>query len=407
MKIAMISEHASPLATLGRADGGGQNVHVGALSRALAARGHHVVIYTRRDAPRLPDRVPICEGVVVEHVPAGPPSAVAKDDILPFVPDFAAYLGRRLAVDPPDVVHAHFWMSGLAALQATGTLTLPIVQTFHALGSVKRRFHGSDDPSPPQRVKVETLIGRRVAQVIASCPDEVRELRRMGIGYQQVTVIPCGVDLERFQPVEGSPPPRNGVRLLSIGRLVPRKGVDDVIRALAKVPGAVTLTVAGGSPSAELDSDAEVCRLRTLAARVGVAGRVRFLGQVRHDEVPALIRAADLVVCTPWYEPFGMVALEAMACGVPIVASAVGGLQDTVIPGVTGELVPPRSPDHLAYALRRLLADPVRMQGYRFAAVDRVRAAFSWERVGEATETVYARVAARTASTSVAAQVAS
>jgi D-inositol-3-phosphate glycosyltransferase len=393
MKIAMVSEHASPLAVLGRADGGGQNVHVNALSRALAARGHQLVIFTRRDDPALPVQVPLADRVLVEHVPAGPPGPLAKDDLLAFVQDFAGYLAERFADESPDLVHAHFWMSGLAALQATAGLQIPVVQTFHALGSVKRRFQGSADPSPPQRVKIEALIGRTVARVIASCADEVGELRRMGLAAAQIGVVPCGVDIDRFRPTAAHFGPRTPPHLLSIGRLVERKGVDDVIRAMAAVPEGVTLTVAGGPPVADLDADPEARRLRAIAERLGVADRVRFLGQVPHQEVPGLVRSADLVVCTPWYEPFGMVALEAMACGVPVVASAVGGLQDTVLPGVTGELVPARSPDRLAHTLCRLFDDPVRMQAYRFAAADRARAAFSWERVAAATEAIYRDVA--------------
>jgi glycosyltransferase involved in cell wall biosynthesis len=391
MKIAMVSEHASPLAPLGSPDTGGQNVHVGALAAALAERGHDVTIYTRRDDPTVPARVPLSHKVCVEHVPAGPPEPVFRDHLLSYIPDFGAYLADRFTTERPDLVHAHFWMSGLAALQAARDHGLPVVQTFHALGTVKRRHQGAADTSPPERVKLERAIGRAVAHVIASCEDEVQELRRMGIGYGRMTVVPSGVDLERFQPRLADFELRPAPRLLSIGRLVERKGVDDVVRALAKVANA-TLIIAGGAPLNLLAEDPDAMRLRAVVDRLGVRDRVTFLGQVPHDEVPDLMRSVDLVVCAPWYEPFGIVPVEAMACGVPVVGTAVGGLKDTVLPGVTGELVPPRSPDHLAYALRRLLNDPVRLQAYRFAAADRARAAFSWERVAVSTEQVYRRV---------------
>jgi D-inositol-3-phosphate glycosyltransferase len=388
VKIAMVSEHASPLATLGGADAGGQNVHVAALSQAVARQGHPVTVYTRRDAAGLPDRVELGPGVTVEHVPAGPPEEVPKDELLPWMPDFGAYLARRWATDPPDVVHAHFWMSGLAALEGAGDLCTPVLQTFHALGVVKRRHQGEKDTSPTDRIRLERAIGGAVTRIIATCSDEVFELVRMGVPRRKISVVPCGVDVERFTPNGPRAPRGRRPRLLWLGRLVERKGVDTVIQALAKVPDA-ELLVAGGPPRCRLADDPEACRLMDLARTLQLSDRVSFLGRVEHDQVPPLIRSADVVVSTPWYEPFGIVPLEAMACGAPVVGSAVGGMADTIVDGVTGIHVPPRRPDVLAPALRSLLDDPTRRQAYGVGAVDRVRARYTWQRIAQETSAIY------------------
>lgn len=401
MRIAMVSEHASPLAALGGVDAGGQNVHVAALAGELAAAGNEVVVYTRRDDPDLADRVAMAPRLDVVHVPAGPARHVPKDDLLAWMADFGRWLGRRWQQDPPDVVHAHFWMSGLAALQAARMVTppVPVVQTFHALGSVKRRHQGDKDTSPKGRVATEAALGRSVDLVIATCSDEVTELRRLGVPDGRVTVVPCGVDLEHFRPapraldrgdLDRDPGP--GHRLLSIGRLVERKGVDTVIQALVDLPG-VELRVAGGPPPEGLGDDPEVQRLAALARTLKVADRVTFLGCVAHDDVPQVIQESDVVVATPWYEPFGIVPLEAAACGRPVVGSAVGGLLDSVQHGVTGLLVPPQDPEALAEAVVGLLADPVRRRRYGTAGRRRAEERYGWDSVARETYRAYRTVA--------------
>ena len=407
-QIAMVSEHASPLAIrtgLGGPDGGGQNVFVADLATEMGRQGHHVTVYTRRDSPDLPDRVRLSPGVTVEHVPVGPATPLPKDELLHLMPDFGRYLEKRWAQSPPYVAHAHFWMSGLAALRAADALggRIPVVQTFHALGSVKRRHQGGKDTSPIERLRLEPAIGRTVQAVIATCTDETRELLRMGVPRERIRVVPCGVDLERFCP--DGPVDRSGAaeleapgwpqtRLVALSRLVERKGVDTAIEALAQIPGA-ELVVAGGPPFADLDDDEEVGRLRQVAREIGVHGRVSFLGRVARDQVPALLRSADLVVTLPWYEPFGMVPLEAMACGRPVVATGVGGHLDSIVNGVTGVWVPPRRPGEAARRIRSLLADGTRATAMGFAAADRARSRYSWERIAQETLAVYEQAAAR------------
>ncbi len=391
MKISMVSEHASPLAALGEVDAGGQNVHVAELSAGLTRAGHEVTVYTRRDDEKQPDEVTMPGGYRVVHVPAGPPRYVPKDELLPHMGEFTRFLSSRWEADRPDVVHAHFWMSGLASLMATRPLGVPVVQTFHALGVVKRRHQGAHDTSPAERIGLERLIGRHASRVAATCSDEVFELVRMGLPRSRMSVVPCGVDLERFTPQGPAEPRDHRYRIVSVGRLVPRKGFDVAIAALRSLPE-VELIIAGGPPEDRLAEDPEARRLLRFASDLGVADRVRLTGRIARADVPALLRSADVVVCTPWYEPFGIVPLEAMACGVPVVAAAVGGLTDTVVDGVTGVHVPPRRPDAVAAAVRRLLGDAALRDAYGIAGSDRARCRYSWDRIATDTLRVYERV---------------
>ncbi|MFV9634061.1 glycosyltransferase [Mycobacterium neumannii] len=391
MKIAMVSEHASPLAALGGVDAGGQNVHVAEVSAALTRRGHQVSVYTRRDDPDLPDRVVTPEGYTVVHVAAGPPEPLPKDELLSYMGPFAQFLDADWAVDRPDVVHAHFWMSGIATQLAARHLNLPAVQTFHALGVVKRRHQGVQDTSPPERLRLEATVARSAAWVAATCTDEVFELTRMGRSRNRISVVPCGVDLDLFSP-EGPVAPRSGLhRIVSVGRFVPRKGFDVVVRALPHLPE-TELVIVGGPDESQLGSDPEARRLMDLATQLGVADRVRLYGSVSRTDMPAILRSANVVTCTPWYEPFGIVPLEAMACGVPVVASAVGGMLDTVVHDVTGQLVKPERPDEVAKAVNRLLRDDFLRQSMGAAGRDRARARYSWDRVAADTQRIYDRL---------------
>ncbi|HEY0700440.1 MAG TPA: glycosyltransferase [Micromonospora sp.] len=397
MRIAMISEHASPLAALGGEDAGGQNTHVAELSAALAEAGHDVRVYTRRDDPALPETVRHNDGVAVVHVPAGPPEAVPKDDLLPYRADFSDYLTARWRGDDwvPEVAHAHFWMSGLAALTAGRRTGIPVVLTYHALGTVKRRHQGAADTSPARRIGYERALGRAVDRVVAQSQDEVRELVRMGVPRSRLTVVPSGVNGRTFAPEGPSAPRVTGrARILSVGRLVARKGFGELVRAMPLVPDAECLVI-GGPPAAGLDDDPQARRLLELADDCGVADRVRLVGAVPREEMPYWYRSADIVVAAPWYEPFGLTPLEAMACGVPVVGTAVGGLTDTVVDGLTGDLVPPRDPRALGTAIRRLLAERVRRFAYATAALDRARQCYSWQRAADQLTGIYAAVGER------------
>jgi glycosyltransferase involved in cell wall biosynthesis len=393
MRIDLVSEHASPLAAIGGVDAGGQNVHVAALAAGLAARGHEVTVHTRRDDADLPDRVRTADGYDVAHVPAGPATVIPKDELLQYMATFADVLHAEWAATRPDVVHAHFWMSGLASVQAAAGLGIPVLQTFHALGSVKRRHQGDADTSPEQRIDLERGLCAGVDHVVATCTDEVFELRRLGLSSDRVSIVPCGVDTAVFTPRGPIAPRSDRPRLLVLGRLVERKGQEDAVRALAAV-AAAELVVVGGPPTDELDGDPEVCRLRDVAADLGVADRLIFTGSVSRADVPGWIRSADVVLAVPWYEPFGITPLEAMACGRPVVATAVGGLVDSVADGVTGDLVPPRDAAALGEALAALLADEERRVAYGAAGVRRARTRYRWSRVVADTDAVYRQVLA-------------
>jgi glycosyltransferase involved in cell wall biosynthesis len=391
MKIAMVSEHASPLAVLGGADAGGQNVHVAELSAALTRRGDAVTVYTRRDDPGLPERVEMPQGYTVVHVPAGPARHLPKDELLVHMGSFAQFLDEQWSVDRPDVAHAHFWMSGIATQLAARHLDLPTVQTFHALGVVKRRHQGADDTSPKDRQRLEAMVARAATWVAATCTDEVFELMRMGRPRARMSVVPCGVNLNLFTPGGPTAPRGERHRIVSVGRFVPRKGFDIVVRALPALPHS-ELVIVGGPERSQLDSDPEAVRLLALAESLGVADRVQLYGSVAREDMPAILRSADVVACTPWYEPFGIVPLEAMACGVPVVASAVGGMLDTVVHDVTGRLVKPKSHTEVADAINQLMRDDFLRQSLGAAGRDRTRARYSWDRIAADTFRIYERL---------------
>ncbi|MDM7890167.1 glycosyltransferase [Curtobacterium caseinilyticum] len=404
MKIAMVSEHASPLAVLGGVDAGGQNVHVAELSGALADRGHQVTVYTRRDDAEQPVRVLLRPGVEVVHVDAGPARHVPKDDLFPYMDTFASVLAAEWFVDRPDVVHGHFWMSGHAALEAVkqvqtraGGVRIPVVQTFHALGVVKRRHQGTADTSPAEREWIEPAVGRSADQVVATCSDEAFELKALGVPLHAISVVPCGVDTELFRP--DGPVEERGrpFRVLTASRLVRRKGVGTTIAALAKLLDEgreAELVVVGGAGTAgaDLADDPEYQRLDALARSLGVREHVTFRGQLGQHDMPAVYRSADVVVCAPWYEPFGIVPLEAMACGRPVVASSVGGLIDTVVEDATGLHVAPRDEDAVAAAVGTLLDDAERREAFGRAGRRRAETRYTWHKVAADSERVYERL---------------
>ncbi len=387
MRIAMVSMTASPL-TAHAADGGGRGIQLEALSRALAARGHEVVVHTRRDRVGLPDQVRLGPGVTVHHVDAGPLRPLAADDVVACMPRFASELAQRWLVQPPHIAHAHGWDSGVVSTQAASVARVPVALTFHTLAALEAGGPMRDAGVSSPRLDVERSLARSIGQVIAASRAEVRELLLMGASPDRLAVVPEGVDTTLFSP-RGPEFPRASRRhrLLSLGALTPDGGVDDAIRLIAQVPMA-ELVVAGG-PATERDGDPDVARLRLLAKELEVADRVTFVGAVPQADRPGLIRSADIVVWLPGYELSARVALEAMACGRPIVATAVGALLDVVDDGVTGLLVEPQSPSAAAMAVRRLLGAPGMRDTMSEQARIRAEGTLDWEHVSEAAEQVY------------------
>ncbi|WP_030902946.1 glycosyltransferase [Streptomyces sp. NRRL F-5126] len=390
--IAMVSVHASPLAALGDPGAGGQNVYVAGLAGRLARRGHRVTVYTRRADPGLPPHVRTADGYLVVHVPAGPATYVPRDELLGHMPAFGEFLTRSWSLETPDAAHAHFWMSGMAALAGARQHGVPVVQSYHALGTVARRHQGDEEIGPHERLAVERAIGREAAHVVATCTDEVAELREMGVPRRRISVVPCGVDTDRFTPMPGTRRPQGAPqRLLAVGRLVRRKGFDRAIHALADVPDA-ELLIAGGPEASLLFADPEAERLRKTAEECGVSERVKLLGAISREEMPHLMSGADLVLSLPQYEPFGIVAIEAMACGKPVLVTAVGGHLDTVVSGVTGALVPTSAGHDLADTIRKLLDDPRRLERLGASGRERVLDRYTWDRVTDGVSRVYNRL---------------
>lgn len=380
MRIAMISEHASPLGD------GGRQTHVADLSAALAELGNEVRVYTRRDDSTTPEIVALSGGVQVVHVPAGPAHVVPPDLLLPYMGEFARWLEKhwRDGDWTPDVAHAHFWTSGLAAVTAARQVGIPVVQSFHELGALETA------DGKPSRAGYERALGRAVDRVVAQSQEELRGLINIGVPRASLTVVPPGVDSERFSP-EGPAVERDPERprILSVGKLVERKGFGEVIQAMRYVPGAEVVVV-GGPPADQLRADPGASSLRALAERLQVADRFRLVGSVPFRDLPRWYRSADLFVAAEGQAEEDV--LEAMACGVPVVGPAVGGLSETVVDGLTGDLVPARDPRALGGALRRLVTDKVRRFAYGTAALDRARQAYSWKRVAAQVGSVYQAV---------------
>jgi glycosyltransferase involved in cell wall biosynthesis len=374
----------------------GQTVHVAELAHALARGGHDVRLYTRRDRPDPPDPAPAAVDVV--RVPAGPPQALSQDALLPHMGAFGQWLADTWLAGTwvPDVVHAHFWTSGLAALTARRRSDVPVVLTYHGLGVVERRHQGEPDSSPAGRIGYERILGQRADRVVAQSQDEVRELVEAGVPRRRIVVVPSGVDHRHFAP-DGPFVPRDAdrPRVLAVGRFVARKGFREIVRAMRRVPDA-ELVIVGGPPSGGLRADPFARHLRELADTCGIGDRLRLVGAVPRADLPSWYRSGDVLVAAPWHEPVGPVPLEAMACGVPVIGAAVGGLVDTIVDGVCGDLVPPRDPRALGAAIRDLLDDPVRRLSYSAGAVDRARSVYSWESTADRLSAVYAAVQPRT-----------
>jgi D-inositol-3-phosphate glycosyltransferase len=412
MRIGIISEHASPLAWLGGADSGGQNVYVGQVARHLAGQGHQVDVFTRRDSADLPDQVQCDDGVRVIHVPAGPPAVVRKEDLLPYMDDFSQFLrdfcDRELGY---DVLHANFFMSALVASDVRRSHAIPYVVTFHALGRVRRIHQGAADEFPVERIEIEDAVVAEADRIIAECPQDMADLIELyDANRNRLAMIPCGFDPAEFWPIDRAEARRrlrwdtSETVILQLGRMVPRKGIETVIRSLACLRASHNLRcrlmiVGGESREPDSRTTPEIGRLQAIAHELGVESQVTFVGSRGRSELRTYYSASDIFVTTPWYEPFGITPLEAMACGVPVVGSAVGGIKMTVADGETGYLVPPRDPQELADRLAVLITHPQLRAKLGANGRKRVQRLFTWDRVGAAIEHLYREVIASKAAT--------
>lgn len=364
-------------------------IHVTELARALGRQGHRVTVYVRRNDEAARDRTRLGAGATAEQITAGPAKPLSDAETMPHVREFTERLIDRLAAGKHDVVHAHGWLGGLAAYAATEHTGIPLVQSFHGLGVVERRR--GDEQIPAARLRIERALGRNAAAVHAGCQHEADELVRMGVARPKISVVPSGVDGERFRQVGPAMPRGSRPRLVTVCGDLDNAGVTTAIRALVHAPDA-ELVVAGGPAKDELDSDPAVLRLQRLAARLQVADRVIFLGRLARKDVPKLLRTARLALCLAPHQPSGMVPLEAMACGVPVVASPVGGNADSVLDGVTGLHVPADRPVAIGRAIRRLLGEETTLSAWSIAAADRAHSRYDWDRIAAESGRAYAKL---------------
>lgn len=410
-RLALISDHASPLAAAGGVDSGGQNIYVAQVARHLSRLGYRVDVYTRRDDPSQPEVVDWEDDVRVVHVPAGPARFVPKEDLLPHMRDFARFfVDRARRHGGYDLVHANFFMSGLVAMRARAVLGTPFAVTFHALGLVRRMHQREADRFPATRIDIERRLVREADRLVAECPQDAEDLRTLyGAAPERIDVVPCGFDADEFVPVGkeaaraalGLPP---GERLvLQLGRMVPRKGVDNVVRGVARLRrdhgiDARLLVVGGESDTPCPVATPEIGRLAGIASEEGVQDLVTFTGRRGREVLRLYYAAADVFVTTPWYEPFGITPLEAMACGTPVVGSDVGGIKFSVAHGETGYLVPPNDPDALAERLAQLFLEPEAAHAMGLAALRRAQERFTWAGVAAQLAAIFdATVRPRTA----------
>ncbi|MFL6207140.1 MAG: glycosyltransferase [Acidimicrobiales bacterium] len=362
-RLAVLSLHTSPLAQPGQGDSGGMNVYVRELVSALAQAGVQADVFTRRADLDVPEVVEVEPGFRVLHVEAGP-VGLAKEQLPDVVDEFADGVAAHLAdLGDVDALHANYWLSGVAGHRLKHELDLPLVSTFHTLARVKAE---TGDPEPERRVRAEADVIGCSDAILASCEAEADQLERLyGADARRIEIVAPGVDHAFF-----SAGPRDGARtalqrldlgdgpvLLFVGRIQPLKGLDVAVRALAALrrPDA-RLVVVGGASGA--DGAAEVDRIEKLIAELGVADQIRMVDPVPHHLLSTYYRAADLVLVPSRSESFGLVALEAAACGTPVVAAAVGGLRTLVDHGRTGFLVDGRDPAVFASYAEQILDSP-------------------------------------------------
>ena len=389
-RLAVLSLHTSPLTQPGQGDSGGMNVYVRELVSALAQAGLQTDVFVRRWDDEAPEIVEVEPGFRVVHVEAGPPE-LAKEDLPDVVDEFADGVGRHLdRLGDVDAIHANYWLSGVAGHRLKHELDLPLVSTFHTLARAKAE---TGDPEPELRVRAEAAVIGCSDAILASCVAEVDQLVRLyGADPQRVEIVPPGVDHAFFSPGDRSGARfalrhlglRGGPMLLFVGRIQPLKGIDVAVRTLALLdrPDA-TLVVVGGASGAE--GSAEVERLHKLVADLGVTDQVRFVAPQPHHLLSTYYRAADVCLVPSRSESFGLVALEAAACGTPVVAAAVGGLRTLVEHERTGFLVEGRDPVDFAARTAEILSVPtvaeqlstesaLRAQGYTWStAAGRLR----------------------------------
>jgi D-inositol-3-phosphate glycosyltransferase len=392
MRIAIVAHTGSPLTPSSDPHADARAAGVTSLAQTLAGEGHRVTIYARRDASNLPDHLILSRGVTIEHLTAGPAAPVPAGELMAHIKGFGETLAKRWTKNCPDIAHALTWTSGLATLLAARGKEVRVVQSFDSLASAERR-HRRPDSGPAARAKLEGCLARSADCVLARTSAEVTELVRMGVARASITVLPASVDTTLFCADGARAERTERPRLLAVSPLEPGQGLDQLVRLLVAIPEA-ELVIAGGPPNSALRTDKTYRELMRLARSLKVQRRLSFTGQIRHGELPSLLRSADLLVSAAPYEPLGAVTIAAMACGTPAAVSAVGGNRDAVLDETTGLLVTPGRIDLLARRVRRLLAAPMRLEAFGIAAADRAGARYAADRIGHEALAAYQRLLA-------------
>ena len=389
--LAALSFHGCPLARLGEKDTGGMNVYVLQIARELARRGRRVDVFTRCHDTTHGEIEYICEGARVVHLRAGPIGA-PKETLYWHVPEFVENLFAFASAEGRtyDVIHSHYWLSGHAGVEVNRLWGVPHLTTFHTLARAKLQAHAGETEAE-MRLSVEGAVMQDVDGVVVSTEQEREDLRRLyGLTSERVHVVTPGVDLDLFRPMDAA---RARERLglgseplvLYVGRIEPLKGLDVLLNATAMLDAAdAKLLVVGGNR----DHDAELDRLRRLAGELGIAHRVTFTGALKQRELPGYYAAADVFVLPSYSESFGLVALEAMACGTPVVASRVGGLKTFIRDGQTGYLIPWHCPEPFAQRIDMMLSNPPLREAMGAAAAEHAHT-MSWSASADSLSRLY------------------
>jgi D-inositol-3-phosphate glycosyltransferase len=398
-RVAMLSVHTSPLAQPGTGDGGGMNVYVQSLGAALARAGVAVDVLTRAEHPEQPPCVEIAPGFRVLHVPAGPLAPVPLRELPELVGAFTDAARALVRDGGHDVLHANYWVSGAVGHRLKHELDLPLVTTFHTLERVKAEVGLGEADALALRPRVEAEVVRCADLVLASTDDEHDQLVRFyGADPARIEIVPPGVDHNVFFPGDRATARRHlgvsgGPVLLFVGRIQPLKGADLAVRALADVSDRRAQLIVVGGPSGP-DGRSELDALRALVAELGLEHRVRFMAPQPHDALADYYRAADVCIVPSRAESFGLVALEAAACGTPVVAASVGGLRSLVDDGETGFLVDDRDPAAYAALVAKLLGDP--MLAAEMGAIASARSRkYSWSITAARLRRLYGDLVAR------------
>ncbi|MDP2965010.1 MAG: glycosyltransferase [Pelolinea sp.] len=377
MNVAIISYHTCPLATLGGKDTGGMNVYVRDLTKYLGIMGIHADVFTRSQDEHVPHVLhELGCGNRVVHIPAGPENPRPKEELLNYLPEFVNGIinfseTKRITY---DLIHSHYWLSGLAALQLKEKWNIPVIQMFHTLALLKNRIAKStEEIEGDYRINGEREVINQVDRIVASTIDEKENLIELySAPKEKISIIPPGVDITRFYPISNDEAkeylniPTDEKMILFVGRIEPLKGIDTLIRAIAQMRKSDVLStcphylyIIGGEPNSENgNGNQEIERLKALCVELGVGDMILFMGKKNQNTLQYYYSAAETVVMPSNYESFGMVALEAMACGTPVVATQVGGLQYLVQNGITGFTVPHNDPVALEESLTQLICKP-------------------------------------------------